>query len=203
MSRLARWYLNILKLNLFSKEDEFEIDDASIDLLVEEGTQLQLQRVKEYGIILPKSKQDEYLENHNKFELKIGDKVKVLRIAETKENGWWTSWNNLAMDKYVGQILTYQQDLGGIGFRCKSQDGECYNYPYFVLEKVVEEYVPFDFTDDLLGKHVISKDKTCKGVIHYQMKYGIVIYSNVEMPYENLLDKYTFIDGTKCGKLKQ
>lgn len=63
-----------------------------------------------------------------------------------------------------------------------------------------EEYIPFTIDSDLLGKQVVSKDKSCKGVITYQDERKIVI-GNYNETYEVLLKDYTFIDGKPCGKL--
>lgn len=63
-----------------------------------------------------------------------------------------------------------------------------------------DTYVPFTFEDDLLSMTVISKDKSCRGVITYQDERKIVI-GNYNETYEVLLKDYIFIDGKPCGKL--
>jgi hypothetical protein len=72
-----------------------------------------------------------YLEEHEKSGIKEGDMVKVLRKAESYENGWTAEWVNF-MDKYVGEVFTVDCDS-------ESSDGfwiGCYLFPYFILEKV-------------------------------------------------------------------
>jgi hypothetical protein len=93
---------------------------------------------------------------------------------------------------------------------CFTEDGRKYDeypislsqnpIPEIVNKPIEDTYVPFTFEDDLLGKTVISKDKSCKGVITYQDERKIVI-GNYNETYEVLLKDYTFIDGKPCGKL--
>jgi hypothetical protein len=63
-----------------------------------------------------------------------------------------------------------------------------------------DEYIHFTIEDDLLGMKVISKDKSCKGIITYQDNYKVVIGS-YNITYKELLKEYTFIDDKPCGKL--
>lgn len=72
--------------------------------------------------------------------------------------------------------------------------GEIMNIP------IEDTYVPFTIDNDLLGQTVISKDKSCKGIITYQDKYKIVI-GNYHETYEVLLKDYTFMFEKPCGKL--
>lgn len=69
-----------------------------------------------------------------------------------------------------------------------------------IMNKPLEEYVPFTFEDDLLGMKVVSKDKSCKAVIVWQDRYRIIIGQYLKT-YEDLLRDYTFIDGSRCGKI--
>ncbi len=69
-----------------------------------------------------------------KNDLKIGDKVKVLRKAKSYEGGWNNSWC-LYMDSTVGKefvVNGFNDDDCGWGI---SLVGVC-DYPYFVLEPV-------------------------------------------------------------------
>jgi hypothetical protein len=75
------------------------------------------------------------------------------------------------------------------------------SYDYRVKEEPI--YVPFTFEDakDLIGKAVIKKGVTL-------VKQIIVVNSNEvgfdanNVSFENLLDLYTFIDGSPCGKIQ-
>jgi hypothetical protein len=70
-----------------------------------------------------------------------------------------------------------------------------------IVNKPIEDTsVFFTIEDDLLGRTVISKDKSYKGVITYQDEYKIII-GNYNESYKMLFRDYTFIDGKVCGKL--
>lgn len=75
--------------------------------------------------------------------LKVGDRVRVTRTAESHEGGWENSWEP-DMDLAVGQIgvVTYigsrlKHDIG-LMFSDISRVTDAYSFPEFVLEKVVE-----------------------------------------------------------------
>ena len=70
------------------------------------------------------------------------------------------------------------------------------NYDYRVKE--TPEYVPFTFDDAefLIGKVVKHKKDNWVELITYCNQNETPIG-----PYEHLLDNYTFIDGSPCGKL--
>ena len=70
-----------------------------------------------------------YLKNHKKFRVNVGDKVVVFRTAHNEENGWNNSWPS-GMDSSVGKTLKVEHDYGVSGFYMN--DG--YSYPYFVLK---------------------------------------------------------------------
>lgn len=66
-------------------------------------------------------------------QLKVGDKVKVIRTAKDRELGWSNSWNKTSMDKQVGKTLKVASGgfaSEGSGIYCN--DG--YYYPFFCLE---------------------------------------------------------------------
>lgn len=73
-----------------------------------------------------------YLINHIASGIKVGDKVKVLREAESNERGWGCAWNYEQMDELVGTTSTITDDFGSLGFRLSGD----FVFPYFVLEKV-------------------------------------------------------------------
>ena len=81
--------------------------------------------------------QPSYLDLHKASGLKVGDKVKVTRKAEDYENGWGDIWDDESMDDSVGKVfeITSDAQYGG-GFLLNSNW-----YPYFVLEKVEEEWI--------------------------------------------------------------
>jgi len=79
-----------------------------------------------------------YISKSKKMNFKQGERVKILRTAETYENGWINDWNN-DMDGAVGKIGTIvdpNPNVGTgvrVGVRGTLFD---YNYPYFVLQRV-------------------------------------------------------------------
>lgn len=142
-----------------------------------------------------------YLELHKKCDLKVGDRVRIVR-----------TWDYLETDKNVAFHAKEVEAIGKVGIIDK-KDHNTYlvsiesiksriYYPYFVLEKVVEEYVPFDFEDDLAGKVMITIGKTTKLIITSQQENWVNTH-DLTFTYQELLEKFTFLDGSPCGKLKQ
>lgn len=72
-----------------------------------------------------------YAELQAESGLKVGDWVKVTRVAKSYENGWGTVWNP-QMDDYVGKVFQvgYVTNFSGI----YSTEGG-FAFPFFVLEK--------------------------------------------------------------------
>ena len=78
-----------------------------------------------------------YLERQKQSGLKIGDKVLLLRKAETHENGWNNSWEP-EMDRLIGKVGTIIGIEGYSGIVVEFKNSNPYEYPYFVLERVPE-----------------------------------------------------------------
>lgn len=80
--------------------------------------------------------EQEYQAKQGESGFKIGDRVRILRKANSHESGWGTVWLN-CMDALVGKVGTIEDATFEDGFRIKVP-GEtgCYYFPYFVLEKV-------------------------------------------------------------------
>lgn len=97
--------------------------------------------------------QEEYLSEQHKWiianDLKIGDKVRVIRKAENHEAGWDNSWVP-SMDFFIGleecRIDSYgYEGTGDDAMIVSSVKGipvsekfECWLFPYYVLEKIAE-----------------------------------------------------------------
>jgi len=79
----------------------------------------------------------DYIHKQNECGIKEGDKVKVIRAALNKENGWECIWLDV-MDKCVGGEFTVLLDKGRKGFRLSTGNiiGVDNVFPYFVLELV-------------------------------------------------------------------
>ena len=97
----------------------------------------------------------------------------------------------------------------------KGAEVECYKYnkwisvdepswynDYEYRVKSTPEYIPFDFTD---AEFLIGKVIKCKSEIQVitQLNKDYVFAGRGQMYYSRLLEKYTFLDGSPCGKLKQ
>jgi hypothetical protein len=77
-----------------------------------------------------------YIEKHKASGIKVGDKVKVTRIAASSEQGWKNAWV-YEMDSMVGEILEVVSDDGSLGFDLRDNEtNDSYQFPHFVLEKV-------------------------------------------------------------------
>jgi hypothetical protein len=108
---------------------------------------------------------------------------------------------------FMDYKILVQFEKSSISFR---EDGSDYHtraivlsqnpIPEIVNKSLEDVYIPFTFKDDLIGKQIISKDNSCKGIITYQNKDNIKL-SDVFHSYGYILDKYEFIDGKPCGKL--
>ena len=75
---------------------------------------------------------------------KAGDTVKILRKAESHENGWENSWESDPMDKAVGKtgVVTATRSTEALKHDVPVKvDGQEYGYPSFVLELVQDEPV--------------------------------------------------------------
>lgn len=72
--------------------------------------------------------------------LKVGDKVKVLRSAVNKEQGWDGIWTD-SMDSLIGRTLQFRSVIRidkGLALQTFEVPRVCYGLPFFVLEKVEE-----------------------------------------------------------------
>ena len=77
----------------------------------------------------------DYLSRHKASGLRVGDRVRITRIAGTEEDGWECGWSS-AMDCTVGLIGIIEHDSSISGFKVRIDSGSTWWYPYFVLEKV-------------------------------------------------------------------
>lgn len=111
-------------------------------------------------------RQEEWVKANN---IKAGDKVRVLRKAESHEDGWTNTWAS-DMDEAIGNIRVVREFYAtGI----ELDDPASYRYPYFVLEKVEDQprYTMDDVISDprdprlegAIGKRVFCHD--FKGVV--------------------------------------
>lgn len=104
-------------------------------------------------------RQAEWVKKHN---LKVGDKVVVLRTAECREDGWCNDWVG-SMNHMVGNSYTYNGAYDtGISLSCG------FVWPYFVLEVVKEPtYRPYnnDELNDLVGEILTNKQSGRRKIV--------------------------------------
>ena len=82
------------------------------------------------------TEQEKYLEGHRNCGIKVGDRVRVTRKAESRKAGWDNWWEE-GMDEFVGETVIVLVDWENHGFRCVQPEGyEFFVFPYFVLEKI-------------------------------------------------------------------
>lgn len=79
-------------------------------------------------------RQDEWIK---KNDLKIGDKVRLIRKAESVEDGWPNVWPD-KVDGWVGKILKVKEISRGNISCYDFETNDWFNFPYFVLEKIME-----------------------------------------------------------------
>lgn len=154
-------------------------------------------------------RQAEWIRENN---LKAGDKVRILKQFNVGERGVPFGFND-AMLSLIGDICEVFEIADN---RIRVYDKHRVTYwvwPYFCLEKVVPEYIPFDLSkeedrDALRGKWVKSKDPD------YFYEYQITkfdqadheIFINFEdgrTSGDELLKDFVFLDGSPVGKLKE
>lgn len=83
-------------------------------------------------------------------EIKRGDRVRVTRKADSHEQGWGNAWTQ-NMDEAVGKVGTVchlSASFGDTGIEVNVPESGYSLYPYFVLEKVEQKYVPFDLNNE-------------------------------------------------------
>ena len=89
--------------------------------------------------VVPKSviyakKQKQWIKNHN---IKVGDKVRIIRKTNPQENGWEIHWVSPMNDtiKKIGIITK----INNWGIKISVENAIGYWYPYHVLEKVEDK----------------------------------------------------------------
>lgn len=79
-------------------------------------------------------RQAEWVKKH---DVKVGDRVRLIRAASDGEDGWPNFWPRTA-DGWIGNILRVR-GIGNLNIMCYNPDADdWFSFPYFVLEKVME-----------------------------------------------------------------
>jgi len=83
--------------------------------------------------------QEAYIKMQDECGIEVGDTVKILRKAKSLEMGWSCDWVG-SMDKYVGECGIVMCVLCEEGIDV-SVDGDCWYFPFFVLELIKEKEI--------------------------------------------------------------
>jgi len=152
----------------------------------------------------------EYLKWHKKSGIKIGDKVKLLRMPKDYELGWEMIWTESETDEYIGQTFKVLGDCRAEGFLLDTLPFY-FRFPYFVLE-VVE---PKEKEEEIEVYKVVQKSMgglmSCRACIFSQgIEYKIGEYVSAtpeNIKANNLLAAFTsyndavkFIKDTGVGE---
>lgn len=153
--------------------------------------------------------------------LKKGDYVKVIRKAKDYEDGWDGRWTK-ERDDFIGKVIPVS-DIGestGVILSYCCCDWAGYDFPYFVLEKVEPEpeYVPFESPQEFISAYSKASKEVMPDTesilsnssmwlkwrdtyvgITYISRHG-VNYGAEFLDWDELLDEYTFLNGSPCGK---
>ena len=83
------------------------------------------------------TEQEKYLEGHRNCGIKVGDRVRVTRKAESCEDGWDNIWV-YEMNSSIGVVGTVYLDNHQMGYTLEFDiEAPCYlDFPYFILEKI-------------------------------------------------------------------
>lgn len=145
-------------------------------------------------------------------DIKEGDCVRILRKAGKDEEGWGDAWMP-DMDNYVGRVYKITEICpDGIEL------GSDYIFPYSVLEKISDKYMPFNSSEEfLVGYSSQSKDDPDMLTSAIWLKSGSGVYSLVTEIWDDgvtignddcitlwkdLLENWVFLNGASCGKPK-
>ena len=181
-----------------------------------------------YDCIIVK-KEESYSERAKKWieenNLKIGDYVKILRKTELYENRWGSFWVD-EMSDYIGKVLKVVGINSIDGLIILECDDTSYEFPYFVLEKAEKpesQYVPFESKEEFVRRYTEVKEGAdfdtfednlfqCGMWLRSKVNGGLfqvvgflndAVYLNIrafDTNYQSMLDEYTFLDGSPCGK---
>ncbi len=164
-----------------------------------------------WGFFLPEKKkpyEERQAEWVKENDIQDGDKVRLLRKAEDHEDGWGCYWGTGIVGD-VGKIIGLDS-LWGVRV---SFSESSYWYPFFVLEKVKEEYIPFDLSlqedrDALRDRWIRCRQTGSEyriSAFKYRDDYGWKAHTpQVGLrDGEQLFNNYEFLDGSHVGKKEE
>lgn len=170
-------------------------------------------------VCIIRKKESSYVERQDKWladnDIKVGDKVRIVRKAGSCEDGWDNIWR-LNMDEAAGKVGTVSRISANFrewGIEVDVPDVGPFRYPYFVLEKVEQKYVPFDLRNpevrkSLRGRWIKNKNNNFELCITFFTHQGYVgntipadVYMVSGIDADELFQYWVFEDGSPCGKL--
>lgn len=116
-------------------------------------------------------------------------------IEKHKVDDWRRAVENAFLD---GKSIEYYNKNGGEWFDSIKPLFNWVDYNYRVKEE--PKYIPFDFSDDLIGMQIIEKITQVRFLIVKQAIEGVGIDKTL-VGYNGLLENYTRFDGFPVGKL--
>ncbi len=164
---------------------------------------------KDYPFIIRK-KEPSYAERQDKWladnGINKGDKVRIVRKAGSHEDGWDNWWEE-GMDDWVGKVFEVCSFHSESGILLVNGSNSWRSFPYFVLEKIEQKYVPFNFNDKedrakLRGAWI----RNVESGLEYQViciGSALVFVHDGDFNAGSLLEQFVFLDGTPCGKLAE
>lgn len=110
-------------------------------------------------------------------------------LKEARNQGKTIQWRYLNNKNEDWKDITY--------------NGHIFSDEYYEYRIKPLIYIPFTFEDaeNLIGKAVKTKCKRAIMNIVFLNKEGISLSNGIDGDYKFLLDNYTFLDGSPCGKL--
>lgn len=141
-----------------------------------------------------------YLKEHSNCELKVGDRVRFTKSwADFQTDNFLSSTSNL-LASYLGKLATIIfKDEASYEVSFDNDKMGNIRIPYFCLEKL--KYVPFTFENDLVGR-VVKDDRRKYLIIEQTIDNWLYLGCNhYSFNTIELLKKFTFLDGSPCGKL--
>jgi hypothetical protein len=74
---------------------------------------------------------------------------------------------------------------------------------YIYRIKPQSEYVPFDYTEELVGTNVTMKNRHMRTMIIHQNEEGVTLGNGHKCSYKDLLEMFTFSDSSPVGILNE
>lgn len=100
--------------------------------------------------------------------------------------------------KIAGETILCKHKKGHVWSIHENPSWNFHDFDYMVAKK--DERVPFDYTNDLVGKVVYHNKHRCKQLIISQNETQVRLGDGIFINYDSLLKYFTFKNGDPCGK---